>query len=218
MNRKTPFVVDEYYHIYNRGTDKRDIFLDSQDYERFLRILYLCNTNKPIVVRDIPIGETYGFNREETIVDIGAYCLMKNHFHLLMREKIEGGISLFMKKISTAYSMYFNSKYKRSGRLTEGVFKAVHSADDQQLQYLFAYIHLNPLKFLDPQWHTRETLNTTEIKQYLTDYPHSSFLDWIGRQRPENEIITTSSFPWSFQKETEFVDHLSVWFYNTNKG
>lgn len=110
MNRKITFSVDEHYHIYNRGTDKRQIFLDHDDYDRFVKLLYLCNGTESIVFRDIPIGETYGFDRGETLVDIGAYCLMPNHFHLLLREKNEGGISLFMKKLSTGYSMYFNLK------------------------------------------------------------------------------------------------------------
>ena len=117
--RKQDFEIDEYYHLYNRGTEKRIIFLDEQDYKHFLFLMYICNTQKSIVLREI--DEL--FDRGEAIIEIGAYCLMPNHFHILVREKIENGISTYMRKLLTAYSMYFNKKYKRSGKLYEGVFK-----------------------------------------------------------------------------------------------
>src|SRR3989344_9515860 len=100
--RKQSFDIDEFYHLYNRGTDKRTIFLDKQDYEHFLFLMYICNTFKSIELRNI--GRN--FDRGEGIVSIGAYCLMPNHFHILVREKIEGGISKYMLKLMTAYSMY----------------------------------------------------------------------------------------------------------------
>src|SRR3972149_11299304 len=106
--RKQSFVPGEFYHLYNRGTEKRIIFLDKKDYEYFLFLRYICNTTKSIKLREV--GEN--FDREETIVEIGAYCLMPNHFHILIYEKIEGGISKYMLKLMTGYSMYFNKKYK----------------------------------------------------------------------------------------------------------
>ena len=89
--------------------------------------------------------------RKETLVDIGAYCLMPNHFHLLIRETAEGNISRFMLKLQTGYPMYFNKKYQRTGALFEGKFKAKHITNDNHLKYLFAYLHLNPVKITDPQ-------------------------------------------------------------------
>ena len=111
--RKQSFAISEYYHLYNRGVEKRKIFLDKRDYLHFLYLMYVCNTIKNIKTRDL--GND--FDREETIVSIGAYCLMPNHFHILVKEKTNNGISLFMRKLLTAYAMYFNVKYKRTGRL-----------------------------------------------------------------------------------------------------
>jgi len=111
--RKQSFATDEYYHLYNRGTEKRIIFLDTQDYEHFLFLMYICNTEKSIILRDI--GKF--FDRGETIVNIGAFCLIPNHFHILVREKMEDDISTYMCKLLTGYSMYFNKKYERTGKL-----------------------------------------------------------------------------------------------------
>ena len=142
--RKQSFAVDEYYHLYNRGTEKRKIFLDKNDYDYFLFLMYICNTIKSIKLRDTDEN----FDREETIVDIGAFCLIPNHFHILVREKIEGGISKYMLKLMTGYSMYFNKKKGRTGNLFQGKFKSEYIGNDNYLKYLFAYIHLNPVTLI----------------------------------------------------------------------
>ena len=85
--------------------------------------MYVCNTTKSLELRKI--GEN--FDREELLVNIGAYCLMPNHFHILITEKVEGGITKYMLKLMTAYTMYFNKKYGRTGTLCEGVFKSTHA-------------------------------------------------------------------------------------------
>ena len=146
MSRSFKFSIDEFYHVYNRGTDKRAIFLDDNDRKRFYYLLFLCNGNKPFEISELILKQVFQFERGETLVDIGAVCLMDNHFHLLLHEKKENGISEFMHKVSTAYTNYFNRKYKRAGSLFEGRFKARCIDDDRYLNYLFAYIHLNPVK------------------------------------------------------------------------
>jgi len=212
MNRKITFSVDEHYHIYNRGTDKRQIFLDHDDYDRFVKLLYLCNGTESIVFRDIPIGETYGFDRGETLVDIGAYCLMPNHFHLLLREKNEGGISLFMKKLSTGYSMYFNLKNKRTGKLSEGAYKATHANSDEYLHYLFAYIHLNPVKLIDHAWKEEGIKNIEQARNFLQKYRYSSYLDFINPgSRVEGVILNKPAFPEYFETKKELNDYLNDW-------
>src|SRR3989344_9558262 len=121
MNRKDKFLPGEVYHIYNRGTNKMDIFLDKQDRERFLKLLYAGNTKKPLIFKDIQGVTLESIDRgDDLLVSIGAYCLMTNHFHILIRENGEQGITEFLKKISTAYSMDFNKKYERSGTLYQG--------------------------------------------------------------------------------------------------
>src|SRR3989344_6519009 len=128
--RKQVFAPDEYYHLYNRGTEKRIIFLDEQDYKHFLFLMYICNTEKSITLRGV--GEF--FDRGATIVDIGVFCLMPNHFHILIHEKVKNGISTYMRKLLTGYSMYFNKKYKRTGKLYEGVFKSIHANKNKYLK------------------------------------------------------------------------------------
>lgn len=211
MSRNFSFAIDEYYHIYNRGTDKRTIFLDEEDWQRFSALLYLCNSERNIVFRDIPIGLAYGHERGDTLVDIGVYCLMPNHFHLLVREKIQGGLSLFMQKFSTAYSMYFNKKYERSGGLFEGPFRAKHVNADNYLKYLFSYINLNPVKIIDPEWKENGITNREKAKKYIADYFYSSYLDYMGVEREENKILNKEAFPQYFENFKDFKQFIDEW-------
>ncbi|MEI6528476.1 MAG: transposase, partial [bacterium] len=149
--RSIKFAPGEYYHIYNRGVDKREILLDSLDYERFMLLLAATNNKEVFHISNIKksLKENYaGLKtclefRNDTLVDIGAWCLMPNHFHLLVKEKENGGIVKFMQRLQTGYTMYFNKKNERSGSLFQGTFKAEHLAGDNYLKYLFSYIHLN---------------------------------------------------------------------------
>ena len=167
MTRKTILAPEEYYHIYNRGVDKRVIFLDTADHQYFLALLYLSNSRKSFIVSNIakthPREEFFDVDREDHLVAIGAYCLMPNHFHILIKENVEGGTSLFMQKLSTAYTMYFNAKYERTGALFQGTFKAKHIDNDRYLKYLYAYIHLNPAKMVDDGWKNRKITNKKKV-------------------------------------------------------
>jgi len=102
MERKFRFSVGEFYHLYNRGNNKADIFLNNDDKKRFLKLLYVCNSSQPVVFKTIQGLPLDKIERRDTLIDIGAYCLMHNHFHLLAREKIKNGISIFMEKLLTA--------------------------------------------------------------------------------------------------------------------
>ena len=223
-SRKILLAPNEYYHIYNRGVDKRIIFTEPKDYNRFVYLLYLCNTEKSILVRDLfsdglSAFEVFKFDRGDTIVDIGAYCLMPNHFHILIKEKIDGGISLFMKKLLTAYSMYFNKKSERTGTLFEGRFKASHANNDVYLKYLFSYIHLNPLKMIDHDWKDKlsVSLDDDNIKKYLDTYRWSSYVDYVDSNRIEGKIINRNAFPEYFVSKNEFDDFINYWISYKNK-
>jgi putative transposase len=140
--RTNPFVVGEHYHIYNRGNSKQKIFLNQKDFQRFVDLLYAVNTDEKFNFADSLKGiPVYQRERESPLVAIAAYCLMPNHFHILLTPLVENGISKFMQKLSTGYVMYFNQKYKRTGALFEGKFKSQYVKDDKQLKYLFSYIH-----------------------------------------------------------------------------
>jgi len=202
--RKQSFAVNEYYHLYNRGTEKRIIFLDEQDYRHFLFLMYVCNTEKSITLRSV--GEF--FDREETIVDIGAFCLMPNHFHVLVREKIKNGISTYMRKLLTGYSMYFNKKYKRTGKLYEGVFKSTHASKDTYLKYLYSYIHLNPAKLIDKNWKENKNKNTKHLLEYVFSYPYSSLKEYTDEKF---KIINPVQFPIYFKKPIDHKKELFKW-------
>jgi putative transposase len=144
------FETDEYYHIYNRGTDKRDIFSGGFDYFRFIRSLKEFNQVEPIVSLYIKdqlekAGKTVvvGPLHDEKLVEIVAFNLLPNHFHLILKQSRDGGVSEFMKRVSGGYTRYFNYKYKRSGSLFQGKFKATHINSNEKLLYLSAYVNGN---------------------------------------------------------------------------
>jgi REP element-mobilizing transposase RayT len=195
--RKIEFIEERYYHIYNRGNSKQVIFKDEADYDRFIKLLYICNSTNDFTFRDSVIDQkidAYDFDRGEPLIDICAWVLMPNHFHLLIhlpRGQASGKeISKFMIKLGTAYVMYFNEKYRRTGSLFEGPFKAKLVAEDSYLQYLFAYINLNPVKLIQSDWKERGIINKKLAFEYLLNYQYSSLIDWLGKEnRLEEKII-----------------------------
>lgn len=208
---------NEYYHIYNRGTDKRLIFMDDADKARFIKLLYLGNRGGEARVFMEPIAKMpfseiiKQFPQENPLTALGAYCLMPNHFHLLARETAPGGISKFMHKFLTAYAMYFNTKYKRTGRLFESTFKASRIIGDNYLRYIFSYIHLNPIKLIDYNWKDEGIKDIEHARDFLSRYPHSSYLDFLGVTRPEQVILARIQFPDYFKDKREFTETIDDW-------
>lgn len=150
MRKIPPLINGEYYHLYNRGVDKRDIFLDVEDYFRFLKSLNEFNQVDPIIslyiadqLKDRGIVGVGSLQTKEKLVEIIAYNLIPNHFHLILKQLKDGGISEFMKRIGTGYTGYFNYKNKRTGALFQGRFKAVHIDSNEKLVYLSAYVNGN---------------------------------------------------------------------------
>ncbi len=147
QNRTKPFMPGEMYHLFTRGVEKRKVFLDNRDRERFISLLTHC-----LPIEALPsfsfmqrLGRKAEVPKEgRALVDILCYCLMENHFHLLVKENSDGGISAYIHRLLTSYSRYFNIKYKRSGSLFVHPFKSVHIEDDNQLLHESRYIHLNP--------------------------------------------------------------------------
>lgn len=211
--RKLSFAIDEYYHLYNRGVEKRKIFLNDYESRRFVILLYLCNSRNALDMRELQNeGRTFGdyflVDRGVPLVDIGAYCLMPNHFHLLVKEIVEGGITEFMRKVGTAYSTFFNKAHERTGSLFQGRFKAQHASTDRYLKYLFSYIHLNPVKLFDPQWKENGISNRVGAKEYLQNYEFSSLFDYQGKLRPQLQLLNKDSFPGYFLSRSDFDSHI----------
>ena len=138
---------NSYYHIYNRGVDKRTLFKNTQDYAVFLNYLkeYLSPLPEKHPQRQIAVNnKDYQCRNYCNSVILIAYCLMINHFHLLIKQTAARNIELFMRSFATRYASYFNKRYQRSGTLFEGPYKAVLIDSDEQLLHLSRYIHLNP--------------------------------------------------------------------------
>lgn len=187
------------------------VFLDDYYKKRFIKLLFVCNSNKPVVFKTIQGLPLDKIERGETLVDVGAYCLMPNHFHLLIREKMENGISLFMEKLATAYSMFFNKKNERTGGLFEGTFKATHANDDEYLKYLFAYIHLNPVKLIEPGWKENGIKDKNTANVFLNGYTFSSYVDYAGVERVESMILNRKVFPEYFSTLKDFNNMINDW-------
>ena len=213
MARGVVFAPGEFYHIYNRGTDKRKIFDCRADYERFLLLLYLCNQTKHVDIKlqGRTVEELWGQREGEPLIDIAAYCLMPNHFHLIVREHTEGGVSKFIQKLITGYTMYFNTRHERSGALFQGKFKAVHVSDDRQLSYLISYVHLNPIKLIEPLWKEIGIEDQPRTEAYLEKYRYSSYQDYCGKIRLENKIINKTALPEYFTSPADFKKHVTEW-------
>lgn len=211
MNRKISFTEGEYYHIYCRGVEKRNIFLDDKDRNRFQSLLFLCNGTNPVIYKLVQGSTLYRTDVGEKIVAIGAYKLMPNHIHLLVKEISEGGITEFMRKINTAYSMYFNKKYERVGPLFQGTFGAQHIVQDEHLKYLFAYIHLNLIKLIEPKWKDNGIKDFKRAMKYLDSYIFSSYLSYCGELSEEGNILSKKEFPDYFSEKYSFKKFINDW-------
>ena len=221
MLRKDPFVTGEYYHIYNRGIDKRIIFKSKKDYERFIMLLYLANSDDSFRLDNIlnkqhkTFGEVLMLDKDEPLVSLGAWCLMTNHFHLLIRQEADGGVTKFMRKLGVGYSMFFNIKYQRKGALFGGLFKSkLIGVDDNYMRHLFGYIHINPLEIEFPEWKDKikKSSINMNMKKFLESYQYSSYLDYVGKDRVEKNIINPKNFPDYFQNSQSFQDFIENYF------
>ena len=180
--RKTRFAPGNYYHIYNRGTNKQDVFLHRRDYLRFLFLITHMQAAAPLPhitrllhgienLSDIQLeAEIKEKIVSSKIVELVSFALMTNHFHLLLYETEEQGISRYMQRVLNSYSKFFNTKYERSGHLFQGPFGAVHVRTDEQLLYLTAYIHSNPISI-------------KEYEESPHEYEWSSYTDFVSENR-----------------------------------
>lgn len=185
----------ELWHVLNRGVEGRDLFLDSQDYARFVHNLYEFNDANPADnlarlfdssgMRDF-VNPSFRKTRE-LLVEIHGWVLMKNHYHLLLSELVEGGLSLFLRKLNTGYANYFNARYERAGTLFQSRTKKILIERQAHALYILHYIHLNPLDYLKnfENWRERDKgriPNVPEALAHLDGYRWSSYLDYVGKK------------------------------------
>lgn len=171
-------------HALNRGVDKRDIFMDDHDRLRFVYGLYIFNTDAAVDIASLRAkGLTMSFSEERRgnrVVDIHAWCLMGNHYHLLISPRSDGGISVFLRKLNIGYAKYFNERHKRSGTLFQGRTKRIPIQTDAHFLHIFNYVHFNPLDFLPPAktWREQRIKDFKQAKRHLDTYRWSSFNDY----------------------------------------
>lgn len=189
-------VLDQYYHVYNRGVEKRDIFNDKYDYQRFLLLLLLSNNTASVDVansiRDHSIQELIKIPRSP-LISIYAFSLLPNHYHLLVSPAVEGGVAKFMQKVATGYTMYFNKKSERSGALFQGKYKIKHIVEERYLKYLFEYIHLNPVR---EEFDAVDTGQVDSIVEKAANNPWSSLSAYSGKEtgRLSDAVLNKSLF------------------------
>ncbi len=206
-SRIIPFVNGEFYHVYNRGSEKRPIFETRRDYQRFIKTIkyYQLEGPKP-QFSHFPSLSIKNLDSSKKIVEIVAYCLMPNHFHLLVKQVKDGGITEFISKLSNSYTKYYNTKYKRVGPLFQGEFKSVITESDEQLIHVSRYIHLNPL--------------VSYLVKNLTQYEWSSHLEYVSGTPgfcSKEEILNHFKSPQGYEQfimdhsgyalELEFIKH-----------
>lgn len=192
--RKHPFITGSYFHIYNRGVDKRDIFMESKDVERFLLCMKLFSYKDPVGSLELALREQEPFvdvrrlqvpESKKRLVSIIEYCLNPNHFHFILKQEVDGGISEFMKRLQGGYTRYFNDKNNRSGALLQGKFKSSYAEKENYFEMLFAYVMWNYKVHSIPKNKLKLVRSSEEEYEKSNFYVINSkegkfFLDWFG--------------------------------------
>src|SRR3990167_1827575 len=192
-NVEKEYVSDSYYHIYNRGVNKADIFLDRRDYLCFLSLFKRYLSKDTLRRRDHFLYPNF-----HDQIELLAYCLMPNHFHLFIYQNEPDAMEKLMKSLGVAYAMYFNKRYKRAGPLCQQTYKAVRIIDDGQLLHISRYIHMNPEKYQSYEWTSlpyylgkqhAEWLRTGRLRELFGDNDYHEFLSEYEDQRAELKIL-----------------------------
>ena len=216
--RKLVFATGEIYHVYNRGIARAPIFKFSKDYQRFLELLnyYLYNPKMSYshYARLDQKTKNQLMDRLKMnipLVEIFAFCLMENHFHLLIKQDQEHGIKILLSNMQNGYAKYFNTRHDRSGSLFQSMFKAVRIEDDEQFLHVSRYIHLNPVtayiveakNILSYQW---SSLTNYIDKQVFPFIKSEIILQLIGKNKYREFVLDQVDY----QRELDKIKHLCL--------
>ncbi len=199
MTNRVPIGVGEWYHCYNRGVDRRRVFGSNRDYERFLIHMFLANSSRnipPSNIRNVTLQKVLAsstLQRGTPLIEVGAYCLMPNHVHFIVKEIDEGGLALFMQKLFTGYALYFNKRNERTGPLFSGNYKAKHLSTDRYFKHAINYVHMNPIELYEPNWKTGSG-NLGTVEEKLRSYRFSSLPEHAGVERRERKLLGSEIF------------------------
>lgn len=190
--RNIPLITGQYYHVLNRGISLQPTFIGTRDFQRAIELMQYYQNEKPLIrysqflvlskIRRKKILENL-LKEKKFLAEIISYCFMPNHFHLILKQLKENGISKFMSNFSNSYTRYFNIKNKRNGPLFQGKFKAIRIESEQQLFHLSRYIHLNPYSSY-----------VVKTLKELKDYPYSSLPEYLEKSQTNlcsKEVILT---------------------------
>ena len=185
--RLVPLITEEFYHVFNKGITSQSIFTNKSDYQRGEdSLLYYKHINPPVKYSRLFSLHQDDRNdllnqlekEKQNLVDLICYCFLSNHFHLLLKQLVDNGISQYLSNFTNSYTRYFNTRYERSGPIFQGKFKAVHIESNEQLLHISRYIHLNPYS----------SSIVSSIEQ-LKAYPYSS-LAKLSTSKVESSLIT----------------------------
>lgn len=196
--RQIVLANNEVYHVFNRGVEERKVFLNKRDYDRFFEsFIYYQKEKLPtrFSLREKSLPKDKDFAKLENLGEIICYCLMPTHFHFLLRQIKDKGISSFMSRLTNSYTRYFNTRHRRIGPLFQGSFKAVRIETEEQLIHVSRYIHLNPV--------------VDFLVKDIKDYDYSSYLEYIGARKGDfcQKDLVLSYFSTTKDYEKFVLDH-----------
>lgn len=192
--RYLPFINGGIYHVYNRGLGKQQIFFTPRDYSRFLKTLFYYQLDNPKPKFSLfSLSKSPSIDTSKKIIEILCYCLMPNHFHLLIRQARDGGVVEFMRRFIHSYVNYHNIKHNKQGPLFQGIFKAVPIETDEQLIHVSRYIHLNPY--------------TSFLVKDLSQYKWSSYNAYAGEV--EDKYLSKDMILNNFKSIDEYLKFIS---------
>lgn len=210
------FAENEYFHIYNRGVDKREIFIDEDDCVMMLHLfkLYLSPPEILLQAEDIPpkrLHKILNLNIHNELI-LQSFALMPNHFHLQVKQVSAEGVTKLTRRVLTSYSQYFNKKYKRKGPLFESTYKAVMLSSTEQFLYLSSYIHRNPMKLKNPKF---DFVNFSSYPYYLEEkhaaWLHPNEILEHFNKHNENKYFSYKEFVENFRENpTEILGNLII--------
>jgi putative transposase len=216
--RKTKFELGGHYHLFNRGVDNRNVFVSKEDYDRFEAYLYLLNDTESPRAANFFVGKRYGSifesARTQPLIAIGAFSLLPTNFHIIASPLVDRGLPKFMQKLTTAYTMYFNDKYQRTGSLFEGTYKAHGATSDNHLKFLLSLTHLAPAQLFNKKWAEDDIFKLERLSGELMDYRYSSVGEYISGK---NIITDPQYFPRYFGRAKSMDTYLRYWEDNKNK-
>jgi putative transposase len=184
------------YHIWCRGTDKRNIFIDNNDRSRFLASLHYFNSVDPVEIRKLDRVKMMNarISRRDRLVYLLSYTMLDNHFHIAVQTSEEHGLTLFLKKLGIGYTHYFNKRHDRKGRLFESRLNYKPMLNDEQLWHLIAYIHLNVLDKRGKAWRSSEQQTPwSEVRRYMLGYKWSSAQFYLDGKIDDEPLLDKSA-------------------------